>query len=265
MSYSVLFKEFPIDRLDEIRDPVSRACGIAHVDAPVKIRRGWGFLEQNIPQEQAEALVEALHQHGIAARAIPDEQIREPEEPIVITGFESDPAGFIPTIQLTKHQTRFIPWSEVMILAAGGFAEDVIRRQAVEKSHKAATMVGIGVFLLTGLPSGLLGNRKKKEVREVRSQFVSFGQIITTRLESFFFNPEHFNFSGLGANKQLNTSLNYRTFFAEFARLSPARLNLGARLLLDRKSLALASYQRTRDFELELKWILNTILAEQLP
>jgi hypothetical protein len=38
---------------------------------------------------------------------------------------------------------------------------------------------------------------------------------------------------------------------------SGAALNLGARFLLANKSLSLANYQRTADFETELLWMLN--------
>ena len=111
---------------------------------------------------------------------------------------------------------------------------------------------------------GMFGGRKSKEVKQTKSShLITFGRFVTTSGEQFAFNPDHFDFSGLGALKQLNASLNYRAFIAELARLSAARLNMGARFVLENKTLTLANYQGFHDFETELLWSVNAPAADQ--
>jgi hypothetical protein len=120
-------------------------------------------------------------------------------------------------------------------------------------------MIGLGIFLVTGIPVGIFGGGRKAEAKPAKSiKLISFGQMITSQNESFFFNPEHFDFSGLDAAKEVNATRNYRTFVALLAARSRARLNLGGRCILARQSLSAANYQSLHDFETELLWMLNT-------
>jgi hypothetical protein len=177
----------------------------------------------------------------------------------VIVGIQIEADGFVPRLQSPKVQPHHIAWSDVAILAAGGFTEEVVRRDTASSGKTDKTrLVGIGVFLVTGIPMGLFGG-KKKEAKPVKTnRLITFAQLITTQGESFHMDPEHFDFSGLGPQKQVNASLNFRTLIAEFARLTPARINLGTRLLLTNQSMTLANYQSLADFETELLWLVNT-------
>ena len=53
MSYSVLFRQPPVDQFDALAPAVRQAYGITDFDARAKIRRGWGFLERNATAEDA--------------------------------------------------------------------------------------------------------------------------------------------------------------------------------------------------------------------
>jgi hypothetical protein len=86
---------------------------------------------------------------------------------------------------------------------------------------------------------------------------ITFGRIVTTGGEQFAFSPEHFDFSGLGAKKQLNATANFRVLLGEFARLTTAKLNLGARLLVENRAVTFANYTSLHDFETELLWLMN--------
>ena len=46
---------------------------------------------------------------------------------------------------------------------------------------------------------------------------------------------------------------------AEVARLTSAKVNFGARLLLENRSLTFANYSGPHDFETELLWLLNSV------
>jgi len=119
-------------------------------------------------------------------------------------------------------------------------------------------MMGLGVFLVTGMPMGLFGGGKKKNAKPVKSTCViTFGRIVTTVGEQFAFSTDHFDFSGLAEKKQMNMGANFRMVLGEWARASSAKVNLGARLLLENRSITLANYTGLHDFETELLWLVN--------
>jgi hypothetical protein len=259
VSYSVLFQEFPLDHLDAAAAAVSQVYGIPNYDARARVRKGWGFLEHDVAAERATQIADGLTALGVPVRAVANSELRTPADPQVMIGFSLDAIGFTPHPQDPRTPVVTIPWAELRILAAGGFAEEVLRREAgsAEPSGKAR-MVGLGIFLVTGLPVGLMGG-KKKEAKPVKtSRFITFGELITRAGAAWYFNPESFDFAGLGAAKQLNVAGNFRELITAVGQASPARLNHGAALLRDHKPLTLANYQTLHDFETEISWMLNT-------
>jgi hypothetical protein len=86
---------------------------------------------------------------------------------------------------------------------------------------------------------------------------ITFGRIVTTAGEQFAFSPDHFDFTGLAEKKQINAGANFRAFLGELSGRTAARLNLGARLVLENRSLTLANYGGLHDFETELLWMYN--------
>ena len=259
MSYSILFREFPLEQMDKTAAAVAGAYGITDYDARSKIRRGWGFLDRNLPAEAAQRIVPALAQHGVAALAVENAELREPGEALVILGGVEAADGFSPQFQSPKESARVIRWADVAIVAAGGFAEDIVQRDTGGKDKSTGKMLmGLGVFMVTGIPMGIFGGGKKKEQKPVKTKrTLTFGCLITNRGEHLAFSPEHFDFSLFGERKQLNAAANFRLLLDDCRRLTPARLNWGARLLLENKSLTLANYLRLSDFENELLWMSN--------
>jgi hypothetical protein len=259
VSHSILFREFPLDKLDAISDAVAGLYKIPAYDARTKVRHGWGFLERDLPGEEAQRISNALTGLGIAAVTVPTAALIHPPRPEVMVGFQPEPEGFIPQLQSPKARPHPIAWSDVSILAAGGFTEEIVRRDTANagKSGKEQ-LIGLGKFLVTGIPSGLFGSKKKEPTSVKTNRLITFAQILTVQGESFHMDPEHFDFTGLGKRKQVNASLNFRTLIAEFARLTTARLNLGARHVLGNQSMTLANYHSLRDFETELLWLVNT-------
>ncbi len=262
MNHSVLFRESPLDQFEAVVAAISRVYGIPTYDAGMRVRRGWGFLERNLSPEKAQEIRNALVAEGIAALDLPNAELIEPPVPEIMTGFRAEADGFIPQLQSPKSEPHRIGWSEVGLVAAGGFSEELVRREASNggKTGKAQ-LIGIGVFLMTGIPMGLFRGKKKEDKPVKTNRLITFAQLITTRGESFFMDPERFDFSGLGPQKQVNASLNFRTFISEFARLTPARLNLGARYILDNKAVTAANYHSLKDFDTELLWMVNTAAA----
>ncbi len=236
MSYSVLFRQFPLDYLDALAPVVRQAYGITDYDARSKIRKGWGFLERDATEETARTLADLL---GAAVLVLDNADLREPQEPQTIT------------------DVRFP--SDIAIVAAGGFSEEIIRRDTGGEFKTGKMLMGLGVFMVTGVPMGLFGRKDKKKTKPVKStRLITFGSVITRQGEQFAFSPDKFDFSGLDAQKQLNAAGNFHAFIAELKRRTSARLNLGAQFVLANKSLTLANYQGLRDYETELLWLFNT-------
>jgi hypothetical protein len=260
MNAAVLFQQFPLDDLEKVTTAVSAARQIPAFDAAARIHRGWGFLERQVSEEEARDIVRSLAEQGVAAVALAETDLRAVPDSQVMIGFDMDDRGLSPRLQTPGQPTNLVPWTEIAIVAAGGFSEEVIQRDAgaSAKTSGAAQMLKLGVFLATGIPVGLFGNKKQSAAPKKTTHVVIFGQIITTAGDSFFFDPDRFDFSGLGALKQLSRAANFHTLIAELARRTPAQLNLGARFVLDHRSLTLANYHSLHDFETELTWMLNT-------
>jgi hypothetical protein len=260
VSYSILFRQFPLDHLDALAPVVARSYGITDFDARTKIRKGWGFLERETTEEDARRVVGTIGDLAGGTVCVDNTQLRMPAEPKVMTAFESAENGVTLHLQSPQDPTRRIDWSEVSVVAAGGFSEEIIRRESGGNERTMGKMMmGLGVFMVTGIPSGLFGGGKKgNNTQPVKSKrTITFGRIVTRSGEQFAFSPDHFDFSGLGERKQQNAAANFRVLLGEFARLTRAQLNFGARLLLDNRSLTFANYTGLRDFETELLWLMN--------
>jgi len=239
---------------------VAQAYGVTDFDARTKIRKGWGFLEREATEEEARRLVEAIGDVAGGAVGIDNAQLQAPAEPMVTTGFELAENGVTLQLQSPRDPTRAVDWSDVSVVAAGGFTEETILRESGGNEQKMGKMmIGLGVFLVTGIPMGMFGGgKKRKKAEPVKSKrMITFGRIVTASGEQFAFSPDHFDFTGLGEKKQMNGAANFRAFLREMARLTPARLNLGTHLLLENCSLTFANYTSLHDFETELLWLLN--------
>ena len=55
----------------------------------------------------------------------------------------------------------------------------------------------------------------------------------------------------------MNMGANFRVLLGEWVHASSAKVNLGARLVLENCSMTLANYTGLHDFETELLWLMN--------
>ncbi|MEI6083946.1 MAG: hypothetical protein WCS70_06555 [Verrucomicrobiota bacterium] len=246
MSYSVLFCESPVARLDTLAPIVRQVCGIPDYDARAKIRRGWGFLERDVTREEAERLA------GAIAGCVAVENLRQPPDPRVMKGMEFTDTGIVPD------GAKLIDWADLRIVAACAISEEIVRREAGGKETSTGEMlIGLGVFMATGIPPGLFGGKKVEKQAVKAKRWLTFGRLVTRQGEQFAFSLDHFNFAGLGDKKQLQAIANFRVFIAELQQRSPARLNYGAQLMLANQAVSLANYTSLMDFETELLWLFN--------
>jgi len=246
VSYSVLFRESPLARLDTLAPSVRQAYGIPDYDARTKIRRGWGFLERDVSREEAERLTGAIDGCVVV------EHLRQLAEPRVMKGLEFTDAGIVPD------GAELVEWADVQIIAAGAVSEEIVRREAGGKDMNPGKMLmGLGVFMVTGVPVGLFGGKKGEKQPVKSNRWLMFGRLVTRSGEQFAMSLDHFNFAGLGAKKQMQALANFRVLFAELQQHTSARLNQGAQLMLANQALSLAGYTSLADFETELLWLFN--------
>ncbi|MGA2604419.1 MAG: hypothetical protein ABSG14_09340 [Verrucomicrobiia bacterium] len=260
MSFSILLAEFPLDHLEALAPVVAQTYAIPDYDARTRIRKGWGFLDRNATEDEARRIVAAIGNLAGGAVAIDNDQLRSLPAPKVITGFDSVENGVTLRLQSPQEPPRPVSWSEIAVVAAGRFSEEIIQREAGGDQQKmAGMMLGLGMFMVTGIPPGLLGGgKKKKEEKPAKStRVITFGRIVTTAGEQFAFSPDHFDFTGLAEKKQINATGNFRAFLSELSGRAAARLNLGARLVIENRSLTFANYGGLHDFETELLWMYN--------
>ncbi len=259
VSYSVLFRQFPVDQLDALAPLVAQTFGITDYGARSKIRKGWGFLEREATEEDARRIVEAMGDLAGGVVAIDNAHLLPLAEPKVMTRFDAVPNGMMLVLQSPQEPTHLVEWSELSVVAAGRVSEDTLARESGgNEQTMGKMMMGLGVFLVTGIPPGLFGGKKKKDAKPVKStRVITFGRIVTTTGEQFAFSPDHFDFSGLSEKKQMNMGANFRVLLREWAHASSAKVNLGARLLLENRSMTLANYSGLHDFETELLWLIN--------
>src|SRR5712671_5901706 len=126
VNFSILFRDFPLDHFDETAAAVSVTYQINDFDARTKIRRGWGFLERDASEETASRIAASLTEQGIGAFAVPNDELRALAEPMVMTGFQMDNDGLQLRLQSPDHPLTTIGWSDILVVAAGGFSEEVI-------------------------------------------------------------------------------------------------------------------------------------------
>ena len=173
VNYSVLFRQFPLDQLDALAPVVAEAYDIPDYDARTKIRKGWGFLDRNATEEQARRVAEAIGDAVGGVVIIDNEQLRSVSNPKVITGFESAESGVTLRLQSPQIPPRPIEWSEIGIVAAGRFSEEIIQREAGgDKQKMAGDDGGARRVHGDGHPPGAARRRQKKEegreTREIR-------------------------------------------------------------------------------------------------
>src|SRR5580700_9023020 len=112
VSYAILVRQFPLDQLDALAPVVAQAYGLNDYDARTKIRKGWGFLERDATEEDAQRIVAAIGDGAGGAVAIDNTTLRAPKQPLVTTGVEFAPNGFTLRLQSPKDPTRFLEWAQ---------------------------------------------------------------------------------------------------------------------------------------------------------
>src|ERR1039458_10029412 len=130
VSYSVLFREFPLDQLDALAPVVAQTFGLTDFDARTKIRKGWGFLEREATEEDARRIVAAIGDVAGGVTVVDNSQLRTLAEPKVMLRFDAAPNGMMLRLQSPKEPTCLVEWSEVSVVAAGRVSEDTIVRES---------------------------------------------------------------------------------------------------------------------------------------
>jgi hypothetical protein len=145
------------------------------------------------------------------------------------------------------------------LIAAAGITQTSSKLVKTEEGpgpgEKAAR---IGLTLVTGIPLG--GGSKKEVIKKVESTDLLFfvDLLLEGPSERMRVDAARFDFSCLGAAMGFGALENLRRLLAALAALRPqARLNRGARILLENKPVREMGYESLADLEREQRWRLT--------
>ena len=219
-------------------------------EAAQMARHSWGFIAENIPEQQASEIAEKCKAAGIETALTPagDTAAAEPFKLIIKTACDKENFSFTP-----EHAAQIaVPWENVLIAAAAPVKEEIVMRQTVKEGPSIAQRA-VGM-MLTGLPIAL-GKTKKIEKESKQTETAFYMDIVLKpphgrlRMRS-----DNFDYSYLGSRKTYSSQTNFRIFATDIAFLSENALkNTGLLAIMERKQLAPLGYDSLNDFDKEIR------------
>jgi hypothetical protein len=246
--------------MDIVAGVIAKFTGGVLFDARQKARRMWGFLGENLSPEEAQRLVGLAAEAGLAARAVPADAVPPLPEGVPVHGICPFPEGMEVAIGPTKVR-RLIPWEPVRLVAAAPLKETTTTVRTVKEGPTPQQRaVGIGIMMVTGLPVGMGKSKEvKKTVHETELRlnmdiFVG-GEAKVFRLSV---DADKFDYASLGSPPEPGVAANFRRLLTAVAKgATMAVVNLGARSIVEGRSLAGLGYESAGDYEKEIRWLLT--------
>lgn len=232
------------------------------IDAQRLARRSWGFLGRDLDDSAAYALVQSAGTAGMKAMVVENKDVSPLTEPSSTHGvvFEENRMTLSVGIPSTP---RTIDLSQIQLLSVASLRRDTfVTKTTKEEASTGKRIVGIGILLATGIPTGL-GKSKESQKTVAETEWVLFLDIFGGG-GRWRVVPSGFDFSGLGPEKGSVGPDNLRRLLALLHRRSPsALLNRGARFWLEGRPLNTAGYDEPSDVDQESRWLLT--LAKRTP
>ena len=261
-NYTVLFADPAGADLGVIAKFFAAEKKIPMIDAQRLARRSWGFLGRDLDESSAHALVQSAGAVGMKAIVVDNKDVPHLVEPASAhgVGFEEKRLILSEGIPPTP---RPLDLSDIRLLSVASLRRDTfVTKNTKEEASTGKRIVGIGILLATGIPTGL-GKSKESQKTVAETEWVLFLDIFGGG-GRWRVVPAGFDFSGLGAEKGAVGPDNLRRLLVLLHRLAPsALLNRGARYWLDGRPLNTAGYDEMSDVDQESRWLLA--LAKRTP
>jgi hypothetical protein len=240
LSYAVLLASPESLKPLELAQALAPVLQRPVVDLTTALRRCWGLVETNADEAKARAEAKALEAAGMPALAVPSKLLEDlpAAEPLT---------------------TPSVP-GPIALIAAGAFTQRNSRTVTVEQGPTAGQRaLGIGITLATGLPPSLfgVGGKKKVEKRIESSELLYFADVYAgTPLRRWRLDYQRFDYSCLGEQKGYDTTGNFRKVLQQLSA-GAAKLNVGARGILNGTPVRTMGYDSIEDLEREARWHLT--------
>lgn len=205
-------------------------------------RRCWGLIEEDIDEASARELSAGLDKAGLAALAVPKNLIED-----------------LPAVRVMPLLAPFKP-ERLAILAAAGYKETTTRKlKTSEGPDLARKAIGMGITMMTGLPTSIGKAKKEVEKTVENTELVFFlDLVLKDPAERLRIDVQDFDFSCLGAKKTYGAIVNFRQLIYDLADVSPSAVrNRGTTFLLEQKPVRDMGYEDLRDLERECRWLLT--------
>lgn len=219
------------------------------LDVLPAVRRSGGILAEGVSEEAACAEAEALTAAGIPAMALACSELAILPAPVEVPRLELGGTSL-------SWSGGSRPWDKLRLIAAAGLTETRVKTIKTEEGPSVGEKAArIGLTLATGLPMGL-GKSKEVEKRVESSDLLFFSDLIVVEpLARLRIDAQRFDYSVLGGAMGLSTLENFKRVLAALrARVPGARLNRGARILLENKAVREMGYDSIDVVERETRW-----------
>jgi hypothetical protein len=226
------------------------------LDAQRLARHAWGFLGDDLSEEEARTLVRSAEAAGIQAIAIEKGGVVHLPGPQAVRGlvFEGDRVEF--RVGVPAH-LQPLPLSRLQLFSVVNLRQDTSTVRTIqEQASMGRKIAGLGVMLSTGIPVGM-GKGKSLQKTVTETEWVLtldiFGKGGRWRIV-----PAAFDFSGLGKDIGTAGPDNLRRLLQRLHVECPsALLNRGARWWLEGRPLNTTGYDEVSDGDQEARWLLT--------
>ena len=232
----------------EARDPMALAKALAAArktplqDQMMAAKNGWGILAENLGEEEAKALAQALRSSGVESVVCPSSSlVRLPP---------AEPATTYPSA------SAFQP---VLIAAAGIIITSTTTKTVKEGPSGAQKILNTAILLGTGLPIKIGGRERAVQKTQHHSDLVFYLDLLyKDPLRRLRIDAQHFDYSFLKERKLYQIFGNFKLLVADLVKAAPgAWQNHGTRVLLDGRPIQSMGYGSLADLERETRWLLT--------
>ena len=228
-------------------------------DAAYLVKRSWGFILVDSPEDEARALVSYLYQQGIKARALLTDQVKILPPPKMIKELSFLQSGVAATLEGGTVET--IPRDTPILLSAAGLPLFSTTTTRVTEGPSVGQQAVKWGLLAMGIPLTIGGKKRVVEKKHPTEETIYFLSILMVQPpRRYHIDPQHFSFAFLKELKQYNLFLNFKVLLTELRKRLPlARLNKGATLLLNNEPVSKMGYESMADVEKEVR-CLSTLI-----
>lgn len=244
------------DRVPAVAAALAAVRGVPVIDTTREAKFCWGLLAERRPAGECAALVAALAERQVAARAVRAEAI--PDLAGIQTPDKIDMAADGFRCRLHRGSTPLIPWAAVNLVAAAVVTSTTLSVTTQKEGPTATSkLLKTGITLATGIPIPS-GRSKNVEVRKEERSVGAYLDIgLTWPAGRFRLNADRLDFSYLGERRGYDSFGNFKLVALDAANhVTENRTNRGVAVLKAGKPVSAMGYETLQDLEREERWLL---------